>query len=229
MIDAVLLIAFGGPTAPAEIRPFLELGTRGRRIPDRAAGGGRPPLRADAGRRSPLRELTRPRPTGSTGPAARGGTCPSSSECATGTRSARDAGGMGARGHRRSSDHPVVVPQPKPRGSAILPTSPPPASAAGAPRWSSRRRGSSTPLSWRRWRTASRGAGRGTADERADTPVVFTATACRPRWPTPRRTWPTSRHCPRVAARLGHARWSLAYQSRRGSPRDPWLETDWAT
>ncbi len=24
MIDGVLLIAFGGPTAPAEIRPFLE-------------------------------------------------------------------------------------------------------------------------------------------------------------------------------------------------------------
>jgi ferrochelatase len=29
-----------------------------------------------------------------------------------------------------------------------------------------------------------------------------------------------------VAARLGHARWSLAYQSRSGSPRDPWLEPD---
>ena len=24
MIDAVLLVAFGGPTAPGEIRPFLE-------------------------------------------------------------------------------------------------------------------------------------------------------------------------------------------------------------
>ena len=32
-IDAVLLIAFGGPTAPHEIRPFLEIVTRGRRIP----------------------------------------------------------------------------------------------------------------------------------------------------------------------------------------------------
>ena len=31
--DAVLLVAFGGPTAPGEIRPFLELVTRGRRIP----------------------------------------------------------------------------------------------------------------------------------------------------------------------------------------------------
>jgi ferrochelatase len=29
-----------------------------------------------------------------------------------------------------------------------------------------------------------------------------------------------------VAARLGPPRWSLAYQSRSGSPREPWLEPD---
>jgi ferrochelatase len=29
-----------------------------------------------------------------------------------------------------------------------------------------------------------------------------------------------------VAERVGRARWSLAYQSRSGSPRDPWLEPD---
>lgn len=29
-----------------------------------------------------------------------------------------------------------------------------------------------------------------------------------------------------IAARAGHARWTLAYQSRSGSPRDPWLEPD---
>jgi len=29
-----------------------------------------------------------------------------------------------------------------------------------------------------------------------------------------------------VAARLGHSRWSIAYQSRSGSPREPWLEPD---
>jgi len=29
-----------------------------------------------------------------------------------------------------------------------------------------------------------------------------------------------------VAARLGHARWQIAYQSRSGSPQDPWLEPD---
>lgn len=29
-----------------------------------------------------------------------------------------------------------------------------------------------------------------------------------------------------IAERLGHARWTLAYQSRSGSPREPWLEPD---
>jgi len=29
-----------------------------------------------------------------------------------------------------------------------------------------------------------------------------------------------------VAAKLGHARWQVAYQSRSGNPRDPWLEPD---
>ena len=29
-----------------------------------------------------------------------------------------------------------------------------------------------------------------------------------------------------VVRRLGHARWSVAYQSRSGSPRQPWLEPD---
>jgi ferrochelatase len=29
-----------------------------------------------------------------------------------------------------------------------------------------------------------------------------------------------------VARRLGHARWSLAYQSRSGSPLEPWLGPD---
>jgi ferrochelatase len=30
----------------------------------------------------------------------------------------------------------------------------------------------------------------------------------------------------RIAAALGHPRWSVAYQSRSGSPREPWLEPD---
>ena len=56
-IDAVLLIAFGGPEKPADIRPFLAGVTRGRAIP---------PARLEEvahhyeriGGRSPLNELT---------------------------------------------------------------------------------------------------------------------------------------------------------------------------
>ena len=32
-VDSVLLVAFGGPTARHEIRPFLQIVTRGRGIP----------------------------------------------------------------------------------------------------------------------------------------------------------------------------------------------------
>ncbi|HEY2990700.1 MAG TPA: ferrochelatase [Candidatus Binatia bacterium] len=32
--------------------------------------------------------------------------------------------------------------------------------------------------------------------------------------------------CSLVAARLNHPRWSIAYQSRSGNPREPWLEPD---
>ena len=55
--DAVLLLAFGGPTAPDEIRPFLQTVVRGRRIPAER-------LEAvahhyeDIGGKSPLNELT---------------------------------------------------------------------------------------------------------------------------------------------------------------------------
>ena len=63
--------------------------------------------------------------------------------------------------------------------------------------------------------------------ERDRTPLVFTAHSI------PRAMAETSPYvadftaaAAAVARRLGHARWSLAYQSRSGSPRDPWLEPD---
>jgi ferrochelatase len=65
------------------------------------------------------------------------------------------------------------------------------------------------------------------AAERAGTPVVFTAhsvpAAMADASPYVADFTTTARA---VAARLGLARWSLAYQSRSGSPRDPWLEPD---
>jgi ferrochelatase len=58
VIEAVLLVAFGGPTAPAEIRPFLANVARGRAIPaERLETVARHYERMPGGR-SPLNELT---------------------------------------------------------------------------------------------------------------------------------------------------------------------------
>ena len=57
-IEAVLLIAFGGPTAPAEIRPFLENVARGRRIPPERLEAVAHHYEAMPEGRSPLNDLT---------------------------------------------------------------------------------------------------------------------------------------------------------------------------
>jgi len=57
-IDAVLLIAFGAPTAPHEIRPFLEIVTRGRRISAERLEEVARHYESMPGGRSPLNELT---------------------------------------------------------------------------------------------------------------------------------------------------------------------------
>ena len=62
---------------------------------------------------------------------------------------------------------------------------------------------------------------------RTETPLVFTAhsipTAMAALSPYVSDLTAAARA---VARRLGHARWSIAYQSRSGSPRQPWLEPD---
>jgi ferrochelatase len=57
--DAVLLIAFGGPTNPDEVRPFLEIVTRGRRIPPARLDDVAHHYEQMPGRCSPLTALTR--------------------------------------------------------------------------------------------------------------------------------------------------------------------------
>jgi ferrochelatase len=66
-----------------------------------------------------------------------------------------------------------------------------------------------------------------TAAERAETPLIFTAHS------VPNAMAANSPYCEQlklscslVAGRLDHARWSLAYQSRSGNPREPWLEPE---
>ena len=58
MIDSILLVAFGGPTAPEEIRPFLEIVARGRRIPPERLEEVAHHYEQMPGARSPINELT---------------------------------------------------------------------------------------------------------------------------------------------------------------------------
>jgi ferrochelatase len=65
------------------------------------------------------------------------------------------------------------------------------------------------------------------AVKRHSTPLVFTAhslpRAMAARSPYVEQLTTTAQH---IATKLIHPRWSLAYQSRSGRPRDPWLEPD---
>ena len=62
---------------------------------------------------------------------------------------------------------------------------------------------------------------------RADALLLFTAhsvpVAMAEGSPYPRQIEAAARV---IAGRLGHGRWQIAYQSRSGSPGDPWLEPD---
>jgi protoporphyrin/coproporphyrin ferrochelatase len=64
-------------------------------------------------------------------------------------------------------------------------------------------------------------------DRRKQTPVVFTAHSVPVGMPgTPTYVQQIETGACLVAAKLGHQRWSIAYQSRSGDPRTPWLEPD---
>ncbi len=64
-------------------------------------------------------------------------------------------------------------------------------------------------------------------ERRVDVQLIFTAhsvpTAMAGRSPYVEQLDESARL---IAASIGHARWSLAYQSRSGGPREPWLEPD---
>jgi ferrochelatase len=231
MYDAVLLIAFGGPTRPDEIRPFLENVTRGRHIP---------PARLDEvahhyeqmpGGRSPLNELTRAQADAlEVALAAEGPALP----VYVGMRNwhpflHETLAEMAARGHRRVIG--VIL-------SALR-----------------------CEVSWDRYRddvAAARARTPGAPDVEFGDPWFahagfLDAVAARARdalaaVPAERRAWTplvfTAHSIPvamaddapyvaeltavahAVAGRLDHRRFSIAYQSRSGAPGDRWLEPD---
>jgi ferrochelatase len=231
MVDAVLLVAFGGPSAPHEIRPFLANVTRGRRISaERLEAVARHYERMPGGR-SPLTELTLAQARAlSRTLAARGAPI----EVRVGMRNwhpylHETLGELAARGARRclaiimsslrceaSWDRyrqDVAEALARTGGAPEVVFAPPWSTLPGfvdalVARASDVLRG--LPVEGRRW-----------------TPLVFTAhsipVAMADDAPYVDEFTEISSA---VAGRLDHARWSLAYQSRSGRPEDPWLEPD---
>jgi len=64
-------------------------------------------------------------------------------------------------------------------------------------------------------------------EHQRETPLVFTAHSVPMAMPsTPTYVQQVEEGARLVAEKLGHVRWSVAYQSRSGDPRTPWLEPD---
>ncbi len=230
-IDCVLLIAFGGPEGVEDIRPFLQLVTEGRRIPAQRLEEVAHHYELIGGR-SPLNELTRRQAEGLRRALEREGIArpifigmrnwhPFLDESLAAMTAERCRRALGiimspfqteasweryqrdvARAREKlGNDAPEVV---------------------YAPPWSEHPRYIDAMTD----RTAAALAGV-PADRRPAARIIFTAhsvpvamAAVSPYAEQLRRTGKS------IAARLAHAHWSVAYQSRSGSPRDPWLEPD---
>jgi len=231
VIDSVLLIAFGGPTGPDEVRPFLDIVTRGRRIPaarlDEVAGH----YFHLPGARSPLNDLTNAqaralaRALEATGPPL---------PVFVGMRNwhpflHETLAEMSARGARRALG--VILSAFRTEASwdryqadvaAARARTPGAPDVAFAPPWFDHPRFIAAVADRTRAALAAI-----PADRRRWTPLVFTAhsipVAMADASPYVSDLTTAARE---VVARLGHARFSIAYQSRSGSPADPWLEPD---
>lgn len=229
--DAVLLIGFGGPTAPAEIRPFLEIVARGRRIPPERLDEVATRYERMPGGRSPFNELTFRQARALAAELARKGPA---LPVHVGMRNWHPflheaLAGMTAAGLRRAVG--IILSPFRTEASwerymedvagarARVPGAP---EVAYVPAWG--RHPGFVEATAARVREALDAV---PAGERAATPLVFTAHSV----PVPAAEASPfvaefTAAATAVAARVGHDRWSLAYQSRSGSPRDPWLEPD---
>jgi len=230
-IDSVLLVAFGGPTAPDEIRPFLEIVTRGRGIPPERLEEVAHHYEQMPGGRSPLTELTLAQARGLERALAEAGPA---LPVFVGMRNwhpflHETLAEMARKGARRTLA--VILSPLRTEASwdrymqdvAEARTRVTDAPEIGfAPPW----------FENTRFVAAVAARARAAFDEvpanaRAGTPLVFTAhsvpTAMADASPYVSDLTAAVRA---VVRRLGHTRWSIAYQSRSGSPRQPWLEPD---
>ncbi len=231
MIDSVLLIAFGGPERPEDVRPFLQIVTAGRRIP---------PERLEEvahhydlmGGRSPLNTLTRAQAEGLRAAlAADGRALP----VWVGMRNwhpflHETLAEMKDRGCRRTLGIILSSLQTEASWSRYVvdvaaarekvgPDSP---EVVYAPPWSHHPRFIEAMAD--RARSALAGI---EPSRRTDARLVFTAhsvpVAMAAGSPYTAQLEAAARA---IASALGRSGWSVAYQSRSGAPRDPWLEPD---
>ncbi len=231
MIDSVLLIAFGGPTRREEIRPFLENVTRGRRIPEERIEEVAHHYAQMPGARSPLNDLTeRQAEALRAGLAGTGPRLP----VYVGMRNwhpflHETLAAMAVRGVRRAlgiilSSLRTEASWERYQGDVAEAR----AGIAGAPEVVFAREWNDEPLFIEA--VADRAAhalAEVALERRAWTPLVFTAHSI----PVPMAdaspyVSQLSDAADRVATRLVHKRWSIAYQSRSGGLGDPWLEPD---
>ena len=229
--DSVLLIAFGGPEKPEDIRPFLEIVTAGRRIPsdriDEVAhhyelmGGG-----------SPLNELTFRQARALRTTLKRDGI---GEPVFVGMRNwhpffHETLAAMKETGHRRAlgiilSSFETEASWDRYSGDVTAAREKVGAGAPEvmyAPAWSDHPRFIEAMVS-----RAGAALARIDPARRAETSLVFTAhsvpLSMAEASPYAAQFTAASRA---VASTLGQERWRVAYQSRSGSPREPWLEPD---
>ena len=231
MVDAVVLIAFGGPTGRDEIRPFLANVTRGRGIPAERLEEVARHYERMPGARSPLSDLTLAQARALGEALARQGAF---MEVRVGMRNWRPylhetLAQLAERGARRCLG--VIMSSLRCEASwdryqgdvaeARAKMSDPP-EVVFAPPWG-REPGFIDALVER----VGAALGQVPADGRRWTPLIFTAhsipVAMADASPYVEDFTAVARA---VAAKLEHARWSLAYQSRSGRPEDSWLEPD---
>lgn len=231
MIDAVLLLAFGGPERPADVRPFLARVARGRRIPpgrlEEVAGHyARMP-----GGRSPLNDLTRRQARALEAMLAGINLrLPVVVGLRHWTPSVADAlAALADRGCRQAVG--VILSAFRTEASwdrYIAEVAAARARRPGAPAVEFAPPFFDHPLFVRAVADRVRAAlARVPAGERPAVPLVFTAhsvplaMAGDSPYTSDFRTAAAA-----VAAALDHPRWSLAYQSRSGAPGECWLEPD---
>jgi len=230
-IDSVLLVAFGGPTAPHEIRPFLEIVTRGRGIPAERLEEVAHHYEQMPGGRSPLAELTFAQARGL-------------EKALTGSGPALPVF-VGMRNWHPFLHETLAVMADKGARRALAVILSPLRTEASWDRYmqdvaEARARVNGAPEvgfapPWfENSRFVAAVADRThaalaevPAEAQAWTPLVFTAHS------VPTAMADVSPYVSDLTAavravvrRLGHTRWSIAYQSRSGSPRQSWLEPD---